>query len=103
MFHALFAIISGNRKLKRYLKECRLPEDAGRVDVFLHEGCWYDREKFVELVRPDFSRLTVKEQVLEVKALAEGLERSVHPELDRAYIEAFRRNLENVPELQSEK
>ena len=95
MIHAIFAMISGNLKLKRYLNACRIPDDADRNNRFAYEGKSYDRELFVKLVCRDFSRLTAKECLREAKALVDGLENSRHPELDRAYLEAFRRTLEN--------
>ena len=103
MIQALFAIISGNLKLKRYLNACRQPDDADRTNCFIYEGRRYDRELFVELVCRDFNKLTAEECLRESKALADGLENSRHPELDRTYLEAFRRTLEGKTDLLGKK
>ena len=94
MIHALIAIVTGNIKLRQYLKTCLLTEKTDERECFSYRGRFYDLDKFVELVRQDFSRLTVQDRLTEVKALVDGLENSVHPELDRAYIEAYRQTLE---------
>ena len=96
MFHALRAILTGNRKLWKYLRTCRLEEAGDGLDVFSYKDRIYDREKFVELVRQDFSRLEVQDRLTEVKGLVDGLDRSPNIELDLAYIEAYRRTLEGI-------
>ena len=96
MFHALRAILTGNLKLWKYLRACRLEEAGDGLDVFSYKDRIYDREKFVELVRQDFSRLEVRDRLTEVKGLVEGLDRSPNRELDLAYIEAYRRTLEGI-------
>lgn len=99
MIHELRAIVTGNLKLWKYLRECRLDEDSGVRDRFSYKDRFYDRERFVELVKEDFGRLDLKDRLTEVKGLVEGLERSPNRELDLAYIEAYRRTLEGEIDL----
>ncbi len=99
MFHALRAIVTGNLKLWKYLRDCRLDGAGDGREIFSYKDRIYDRERFVELVRQDFSRLELQDRLVEVKALVDGLDRSPNRELDLAYIEAYRRTLEGKIDL----
>lgn len=97
MISAMIAMIIGNIKFKRILKKCLVVDPSSAdIDLFEYKGNAYDKNKFIELQAESLEDSGISQKNLK-KRLEEyqsGLITSKTPDLDMAFIEAYKKVIE---------
>lgn len=92
MLQAIIAMIIANIKFKSMLKKCLIVDTSTDVEMFEYKGKVYDKKKFIELKVESLQYSGISQRKLK-KTLEEyesGLVKSKHPDLDMAFIEAYK-------------
>lgn len=92
MIQAIIAMIIANIKFKSMLKKCLIVDTSTDVEMFEYKGKVYDKKKFIELKVESLqysgiSQRNLKETLEEYES---GLVKSKYPDLDMAFIEAYK-------------
>lgn len=92
IIQVIIAWIIANIKLKSMLKKCLIVDTSTDVEMFEYKGKVYDKKKFIELKVKSLQYSGISQSNLK-KTLEEyesGLVNSKHPDLDMAFIEAYK-------------
>ena len=96
MIPAMIAMIIGNIKFKIILKKCLIVDSSTNIELFEYKGKTYDRNKFIQLLAESLenSGLSKKSLRRKLEEYQSGLINSKTPDLDLAFIEAYKMVIE---------
>ena len=92
MISSIIAMIIGNIQFRKMLKNCLIVEQCAEIELFEYKGKLYNKRKFIDLKIDSLKRSGISKKNLKkvLEQYENGLVNSKTPDLDMAFIEAYK-------------